>query len=239
MVIRRIVALLLAAIVTVWWGVAPADAEWNLDLYGGAAWIPNSDLTVRGQDNNGASINATIFDLDTDPGFTVGTRVSYWLNPLPFLGFDLDVFYMQLPVPHQTTTATGGFTGEFLGKPISVSASGVAPIPSATLPIFGFAPELRLRWPLLVDAAFPFGRLQPYFTGGPAWAFSLKNEQVAVEFGGKVGGGLTFLIKPWLGIYSEYRYIFFPGFELTTDRSLTYKANINSHTVVGGLSFRF
>ena len=117
MVIRRTVALLLAAIVAVWWGVAPADAEWNLDLYGGAAWIPNSDLTVRGQDNTGASINATIFDLDTNPGFTVGTRVSYWLNPLPFLGFDLDVFYMQLPVPAQTTTATGGFTASFSASP--------------------------------------------------------------------------------------------------------------------------
>src|SRR5580765_4636421 len=237
-VIRRTVALLLAAIVAVWWGVAPAAAEWNFDLYGGAAWLQSSDLTVRGHDDTGASINATVFDLDTNTGFTVGSRASYWLNPLPFLGFDLDVFYMQLPVPAQTTTATGGFTGEFLNKPISVSASGVAPIPSATLPIFGFAPELRLRWPLLVDAAFPYGRLQPYFTGGAAWAFSVNNEQVAVDFGGQLGGGLTLLIKPWLGIYSEYRYIFFPGFELTPDRSLTYKMNINSHSVVGGLSFR-
>jgi opacity protein-like surface antigen len=238
MVTRRTVVLLLTAIVAVGGGVVPAAAEWNFDLYGGAAWLQNSDLTVHGRDNTGASVNATIFDLDTNTGFTVGTRVGYWLNPLPFLGFDLDMFYMQIPVPGQTNAATGAFTGEFLNKPISVSASGEARIPSATLPLFGFAPEIRLRWPLLVDAAFPYGRLQPYFTGGPAWAFSLKNDNVAVEFGGKVGGGLTFLITPWLGVYSEYRYIFFPGFELT-DRNLTYKADINSHTVVLGLSFRF
>ena len=235
---RRMAAIIVATIMSVVSGVVPAAAEWNFDLYGGAAWVQNSDLKVRGQDNAGASINATIFDLDTNTGFTVGTRVGYWLNPLPFLGFDLDVFYMQLPVPSQTTTATAGFTGEFLNRPISVSASGEARIPSATLPIFGFAPEVRLRWPLLVDAAFPYGRLQPYFTGGPAWAFSLKDDHVVVEFGGKVGGGLAFMIAPWVGLYGEYRYIFFPGFELT-DKNLTYKANINSHTVVAGVSFRF
>jgi opacity protein-like surface antigen len=219
-------------------GATPVAAEWDLDLYGGAAWIQNSDLRVRGLDDAGVSVDATIFDLDTKTGFIVGARTGYWLEPLPFLGFGLDVFYMHIPVPAQTTTATGALSGEFLGKPISVSGSGVASIPEATLPLFGFAPEIRLRWPLMVDAAFPRGRLQPFFAGGPAWAFSLKNEDISVEFGGKVGGGLTFLVTPWLGLYAEYRYMFFPGFELT-DKNLTYKANINSHTVVGGISLRF
>jgi opacity protein-like surface antigen len=114
----------------------------------------------------------------------------------------------------------------------------VASIPSATLPLFGFAPEIRLRWPLMVDATFPHGRLQPYINAGPAWAFSLNNEHLAVEFGGKVGGGLAFQIAPWIALFGEYRYIFFPGFELT-DQHLTYRANINSHTVVLGLSLRF
>ena len=235
---KRTVTLLLTMLVGVTGGAAPAGAEWNLDLYGGAAWIENSDLGVRGQDDRGASVNLTLSDLDTNLGFTVGVRGAYWLEPLPFPGFDLDAFYMQIPVPAQTTTGTAAFSGHFLDKLISVDASGVAHIPSATLPLFGFAPELRLRWPLMVDATFPNGRLQPYFTGGPAWAFSLKNEHIVVEFGGKVGGGLAFLFTPWLGLYAEYRYIFFPGFELT-DKHLTYNANINSHTVVSGISFRF
>ena len=234
----RTAAILVAAILTGSYGAVPAAAEWNIDLYGGAAWIQNTDLGVRGQDDSGASVNLTLFDIDTDPGFTVGLRGAYWLDPLPFLGFGLDVFYMQIPVPAQTTTGTAAFSGQFLDKPISVDASGRAHIPSATLPLFGFAPELRLRWPLMVDATFPHGRLQPYFSGGPAWAFSLKNEHIAVEFGGKIGAGLAFSIMPWLAVFSEYRYIFFPGFQLT-DEHLTYRGNINSHTVVVGLSFRF
>ena len=236
---RRWTAVLrLTVVMAIACGAAPASAEWNVDLYGGAAWIQSSNLGVRGQDNNGTSVNLTIFDLDTNTGFTVGVRGGYWLDPLPFLGFDLDVFYLQTPVPAQTTTGTATLTGEFLNKPISVDPSGVASIPSATLPLFGFAPELRLRWPLMVDATFPHGRLQPYISAGPAWAFSLKNEHLAVEFGGKIGGGLAFQIAPWIALFGEYRYIFFPGFELT-DKHLTYKANINSHTVVLGLSLRF
>src|SRR5262245_58299160 len=62
-------AWLLTAAMSVACGAGPAAAEWNFDLYGGAVWIQNSDLGVRGQDNNGASVNLTIFDLDTSTGF--------------------------------------------------------------------------------------------------------------------------------------------------------------------------
>ena len=51
-------------------GVAPA--EWALDFYGGAAWTLSSDQHVSGRDNNGTSVNATIFDVNTGTGFTAG-----------------------------------------------------------------------------------------------------------------------------------------------------------------------
>src|SRR5262245_24350586 len=43
---------------------------------------------VRGEDDTHA-VNLTIFDITTDAGFTVGPRFGYWLEPVPFLGFDL------------------------------------------------------------------------------------------------------------------------------------------------------
>lgn len=85
---KRTVTLLLTMLGGVTGGAAPAGAEWNLDLYGGAAWIQSSDLKVRGEDDTHA-VNLTIFDINTDAGFTVGTRFGYWLEPVPFLGFDL------------------------------------------------------------------------------------------------------------------------------------------------------
>ena len=91
----------------------------------------------------------------------------------------------------------------------------------------------------MVDATFRTGRLQPYINAGPAWAFSLNNDTWPWSSGGKSEAGLAFQIAPWLALFGEYRYIFFPGFELTDRQSLTYRANINSHTVVFGLSLRF
>lgn len=119
-----------------------------------------------------------------------------------------------------------------------MGASAVATIPSTTLPMFGFAPEIRRRWPLMVDVSFPHGRWQLYVSAGPSWAFSLKDDHVDVELGGKAGVGLAFQIAPWAALFSEYRYIFYPSFELT-DRHLTYEADANSHRVVVGLSLRF
>src|SRR5262245_61579736 len=113
---RRPTALLLTLVMGLAWGVAPAAAEWNFDLYGGAAWVQSSDLGVRGQDSRGNSVDLTIFNVDTNTGFTVGFRGGYWIDPLPFLGFDLDVFYLQVPVPAQTTTGTGTLSGRFLDK---------------------------------------------------------------------------------------------------------------------------
>ena len=57
-------------------------------------------------------------------------------------------------------------------KPITINAAGQADIPSITLPLLGFSPDLRLRWPLLTSKAYPQGILQPYLTAGPAWALT-------------------------------------------------------------------
>ena len=48
-------ALLAFAIVAVAWAGAPAEAEWALDVYGGAAWTKSADLNVSGRDDTGAA----------------------------------------------------------------------------------------------------------------------------------------------------------------------------------------
>lgn len=216
----------------------PAEAEWAIDLYGGASWTQSADLRVRGRDDTEASVNTTIFDITTDTGLTAGLRAGYWLESLPFVGFGLDLFYFSMPIPSQTATATGTLNGEILGKPISIDAAGQARIPSVTLPGLGFSPDIRLRWPLLTSAEFPKGRLQPYVTGGPAWAFTLEGNEVDVVFGGKIGAGLSVsLIRP-LALFAEYRYTFFPNFTFS-QRQLTYEADLNAHNAVVGISLRF
>jgi opacity protein-like surface antigen len=234
----RWTALLALSIVAGTWPGAPAEAEWALDAYGGAAWTQSTDLRVTGRDDTGSAVDAMIFDVKTNTGVTAGLRAGYWIDPLPFLGLGLDFFFFSVPIPAQTASGTGTLTSEILDKPITINAAGQADVPSITLPALGFSPDLRLRWPLITSKAYPQGILQPYLTAGPAWALTLTNDRVDVKLGGKVGAGLSVTLVRWVALFAEYRYTFFPGFTLSHEH-VAYKADINNHAAIFGISLRF
>jgi opacity protein-like surface antigen len=77
-----------------------------------------------------------------------------------------------------------------------------------------------------------------YLGAGPAWAFTEKSDDLALVLGGLVRAGVAVQVFRHLALFAEYRYSFFPGFELQ-DRGLTFKTDLDTHHVVGGLSFRF
>ena len=231
-------AILAAPLVAVAWAGAPAEAEWALDAYGGAAWTQSADIRVTGRDATGNSVDAMIFDLKTNTGVTAGVRAGYWIDPLPLVGLGIDFFYFSVPIPAQTASATGTLTSEIRDKPITIDDTGQARVPSVTLPALGFSPEIRLRWPLITSKAYPQGVLQPYLTGGPAWAFSLAGDSVDLQIGGKFGGGLSVNLVRWVALFAEYRYTFFPNYTLSHD-NVTYKTDINSHAAIVGISLRF
>ena len=231
-------ALLAFAIVAVAWAGAPAEAEWALDVYGGAAWSQSADLQVSGRDDTGTAVDATIFDIKTNTGVTAGLRAGYWIDQLPFVGLGLDLFFFSIPIPAQTASGTGTLTSEIRDEPITINAAGQARVPSVTLPALGFSPEIRLRWPLLTSKAYPQGILQPYLTGGPAWALSLAGDSVDLKIGGKFGAGLSVTLVRFVALFAEYRYTFFPGYTLS-HHDVTYKTDINSHAAIVGISLRF
>ena len=235
---RASAAVALFVIATLGVVTTPAHAEWAIDLFGGASWTKSADMDVSGHDSSGLSVRSTLSDVELDTGFTVGGRVGYWFEFAPFLGLGLDAFYFSLPIPAQTVSASDTFSGSFLGKPITFTSSGAANIPAVDLPSAAFSPQLMLRWPLLTSADAPKGRLQPYIGAGPAWAFTVKSDELAVVLGGLVRAGVAVQVFQHLALFAEYRYSFFPGFELQ-DRGLTLKTDLDTHHVVGGLSFRF
>jgi opacity protein-like surface antigen len=77
----------------------------------------------------------------------------------------------------------------------------------------------------------------PYLGAGPAWAFTVKSDDLALVLGGLVRAGVAVQVFQHLALFAEYRYSF-PSFELQ-DRGLTFKTDLDTHHVVGGLSFRF
>jgi opacity protein-like surface antigen len=215
-----------------------ARAEFTIDIYGGPSWTDSADLRATGRDDTGFAVDARLFDIKTNTGGTAGLRLGYWLGPFPYVGIGMDLFFFSVPIPSQRVDATGTLNGEFLGEPITIDASGQGRIPSVTLPMVGFSPELRARLPLLTSKLLPKGLLQPYVTAGPAWAVSLDNEKVELIIGGKFGAGLAVSPISFLAVFAEYRYSFYPNFTLTND-NVKYETDVNTHQVVFGISLRF
>jgi opacity protein-like surface antigen len=201
-------------------------------------WTESTDLKVRGVDDSRVNVSATLFDIDLDTGFTTGLRIGYWFESAPILGLSLDTYFFSIPVPAQTVDASATFSATIRDKQITFTPSGQARLPSIDLPGLAFSPQLALRWPLLASAEFPKGRLQPYLSAGPSWAFSVDTDELSIVTGGLVRAGVSFQVLQFLGVFAEYRYSFFPDFELS-DRDLTYKADLNTQNFVFGLSFRF
>jgi opacity protein-like surface antigen len=92
---------------------------------------------------------------------------------------------------------------------------------------------------LLTSTELPKGRLQPYVGVGPAWAVTIDTDEAALILGGLVRGGLSVQLFRHLALFAEYRYSFFPDFELRDKSGLHFKTDLDTHNVVGGISIRF
>jgi hypothetical protein len=239
MTVKALCAIATFVLATLGIVATPARAELDLDIFGGVSLTEKTDVAVDGIDNTNVSLKGVLSDVKADPGFTVGGRIGYWFESLPFVGLGIDAFFFSLPVPAQTVDTTVIITGTIRGRPISTTPSGQVRLPSIDLPAAGFSPQLMLRWPLLTSHEMPKGRLQPYVGIGPAWAVSIDRDELALVLGGLVRGGLAFNLFRHLALFAEYRYSFFPNFELTDSHGLHFQTDVRTHNVVGGLSIRF
>ena len=219
-----------------------ASAEWYADVYTGAVFTKNTDLTVASSPGS----TVTHHNLEVNNSWTVGGRAGYWFEGLDWLGLGLDVFHFYLKAPSQLVPSTG--TG------LGATASTLTPV-DWWLQGMGIGFDiLRLRVPLLRSEEFTHGRLQPYLSAGPVlfvtWAETPKNVQPSgqhdtdLAVGAKASGGVTFLLTKTVGLFTEYRFTHFTSnlsYQNTTlaPATETYKTTWDSHQVIGGISFRF
>ena len=238
MMSRALSAIATFMLATLGLGPATARAELAIDIFGGVSWTKSTDIAVDGIDNTNVNIKGVFKDVDLDPGFTVGLRLGYWVESLPFLGLGLDGFYFSLPVPSQNVDSTVNVSGKIFNHPISSSSSGKVHLPSFDLPSAGFSPQLMLRRPLMTSDEMPKGRFQPYIGLGPAWAVTIDTDKAALILGGLVRGGLSFQLFSHLSLFAEYRYSFFPNFELRDKSGLHFQTDLDTHNVVGGISIQ-
>ena len=217
------------------------SAEMYADLYTGAVFTNNTDLTVTST----LGTTETIQDLKVNNSWTAGGRTGYWVDSLDWLGFGLDLFFFHAKAPSQSATSTITGSGTTLTSTTSVDWS---------LPVLGIGFDvLRLRAPLLRSEQFPHGRLQPYFAAGPAifitWAGQVRvqpqgQHDTNAAVGAKAEGGVTFMLTEKVGLFTEYRFTHFTSklsYQNNTSgpATETFKASFDSHHIIGGLSFSF
>ncbi len=228
-----------------WLGTSPlhASAEWYADLYGGATHTPRSDVTLIIRLPSGP-FDHVFHDVKWDDSASVGGRAGYWFETVPWLGVGLDVFHFGSNLSTQTvllTISAIGFSGSAQLQAIDFSITAIA------------FDVVRLRWPLLTTAEFPKGQLQPYFTVGPALFitrakdttnFTPNNQSVTdTSVGVKVGTGVAWQFFEHVALFGEYRFTHVSTeptfFSAISSIPVPLKTDLNSHHLIGGVSFRF
>lgn len=234
---KRLVTLLFAVVLTFLTG--PASAEWIVDLYGGAAFTQNADLSVKG-DLPGVSGTVTLRDVQLDTSLVVGARAGYWFGQPSFE--DLSIFGIALDVWHFRPDANGGT--------VDVGGASVT-IDDLAIQVTGLSIDLMFRAPYLVSPEFPRGRMQMYVFGGPAlFLAGVDDGGISVNFvrrvdvsgsdvalGLKVGYGFVWLFTENVGGFAEYRFTHFSP-EIS-EGSVQLKTDLNTHHLVAGISLRF
>jgi len=207
-----------------------ARAEWFLDVYGGES--STRDTSVTAEITSYGLLMATTTKshtekVDLDSSFSMGGRLGYWSEKLPWLGVSLDLSYFKAE----------GEKAKFDAVPLSLL--------------------LMLRWPLFRSENFPKGKLQPYAGVGPGYFFtdSRVNFRPALQdsvsgSSGEIGfdarAGLSWQFHKHWAIFGEYRYTdvkidftqgdFLPLFS-GTDESM--KTHLKTNHFLGGISYRF
>ena len=95
---------LLSALAALALTAVPASAEWALELLAGGAFSRAQDV--------GDKFAGTKFefkDVNFKNSFSIGGRVGYWFESLPYLGMALDVSHFRAEIDKQTVVVCSGF----------------------------------------------------------------------------------------------------------------------------------
>jgi hypothetical protein len=169
-----------------------SNAEWMTGVNVGFSVSDDEDIAL-----NSSGIEIAEARFDVDDSFTLGYRIGYWLEPLPWLGLSVDISYFRPDVEFELIYE------DCEGKPAILKNTGEFDI----VPI---SPLLMLRIPLGVNQEFPKGRFQPYVAFGPSifisWFDFVNFDDSDVEIGWDARAGIAAMVAYNIAVFAEYRY---------------------------------
>jgi outer membrane protein OmpA-like peptidoglycan-associated protein len=193
-----------------------ASAEPYFGLYAGAAFPMENDVQFsefqRLVGPPGLS-DVTVRDMGMDTSSILGGKFGYFLESLPFLGFELDVYNIFGPDIDTNATRTFDTTiGNFTAPPSSVINTGN----EVEMRVTGVMMNVLGRLPLMRNTDYPQGRLNPYIGVGGGWVnaqLDLVNRpggddgDVADLVGAQGIVGLKYFFGPNVAAFAEYKYL--------------------------------
>jgi outer membrane protein OmpA-like peptidoglycan-associated protein len=226
-----------------------ASAEPYFGLYGGVTFPGEQDLSFSEFQRLGplgGLSDVTVRDVGFETSGVLGGKFGYFLEPLPYLGFELDVFNIFGTNYDNNRTRTLDTTriGNITAPVSSVIDTG----PELDIRLTNVFLNIIGRIPLLKNDDNPNGRLHPYIGVGGGWVnaeVSLENRPLAGDDGavtdawGAQGiAGLKYFLSPNIALFTEYKYYYawnlkwsFSGQKIQTDMS--------SSNAVAGVAVHF
>jgi len=189
--------------------------------------------------------NVTAKNVKTDPGLVGGIKAGYFLDSIPYLGFEGEGSIASNNRPRQQVTVKPPISGfpvftQEQGNRIWIMAFNI-------VGRYGFLPD--------PDKDIPFGRLQPYIGIGPAVGVLYFQNDSAKNFGLNVEAGLRYMITKNIGTFLEFDYLkqwdVQLGDQILTSNGLRYVANgeksngktvhfdFDNQKIVAGLEYHF
>lgn len=206
---------------------ARASAEWFIDIYAGNAFSQDEEVTLR-------YLGTAFAESDFDHSFTTGGRVGYYFHDFPSFGLALDASYFKPDFR----------SGDFNIVPVTAD---VVMVPISVLTM--------IRFPLVRSRQHHEGMVQPYVAVGPGLfitdiEFDLTNvgkpgveryHKFSADIGLDSRGGVAFMLTEHVAIFTEYRFTHVhKEFESSIDNvKMTLETDFNTHSVLGGISYRF
>jgi opacity protein-like surface antigen len=144
---------------------------------------------------NNQNENVTAKNVKTDPSLVGGVKAGYFLDSIPYLGFEGAGSVTNNYRPRQLVAV----------KP-TLSTNGALTQEQTNL-IWIMAFHIVGRYGFLPDKDVPFGRLQPYIGIGPAVGVLYFQNDSAKNFGMDGLAGLRYMVTKYIGAFVEFDYL--------------------------------
>jgi len=193
---------------------APASAESFLDLYVGAAFPSDSDVT-RANTTGKTSWKTSV---------AAGGRLGYYFEGIPWLGLALDTSWFRAE--------------EDLDLPLKIDVVPISVLVMARLPLLTSAryPRGQVQPYVGIGPSFVYTNAeQPLNVLGQSGEVTEDSFDVGFD----VRGGVTWMFTPTIGVFGEYGFLYVKPEYDASGVNLRTEIEMNVHRVVGGITFRF